>query len=76
VSDVVWTGDLNAIEVVALARLAANSALVPPPHLRTSLQRRGWLISDTGRTTLSPHARSLIGRLVATGSYVSSAAAR
>jgi len=72
--DVVWTGDLDAVEVVALARLAANPGSLPPPHLHTSLYHRGWLVSDSGDTQLSPHAKTLIGRLVETGSSVSTAA--
>lgn len=70
-SKVVWTSDLDAIEVVALARLAANPDAVPPPHVRSSLQHRGWLLAESGRMKLSPHANSLITQLVSAGSCVS-----
>lgn len=70
-SDVVWTGDLNAFEVATLARFAASPDFAPPRHVQRSLHHRGWLYSESGRMVLSPHARSVIGRLVATGSSLS-----
>jgi hypothetical protein len=75
VSNLIWTGDLDAIEVVALARLAANPDAAPPTHVSTSLQHKGWLLSEGGRLLPSSHARSLIARLVATGSRISSLSA-
>lgn len=53
----------SAAEVVALARLAENDAISPPPHLCPKLRAKGWLITtETGHHLLTLEGRSLVER--------------
>ena len=48
-------------EVVALARLLESPDLVPPPHLRSDLEAKGWVDhSDTGVYLVTPEGRSFL----------------
>lgn len=51
----------SAAEVIALARLAADQANAPPPHLCPTLRAKGWLITtETGHHLLTLAGRTLI----------------
>lgn len=53
----------SAAEVVALARLAADNALTPPPHLCPTLRAKGWLITtESGHYLLTAEGRTLVER--------------
>ena len=53
----------SAAEVVALARIAADEANTPPPHLCPKLRAKGWMITtETGHHLLTIEGRSLIER--------------
>jgi hypothetical protein len=48
-------------EVVALARLAESPDIVPPPHLRSDLEAKGWVdLSDTGIYLLTSEGRNFL----------------
>lgn len=51
----------SAAEVIALARLAADQANSPPPHLCPTLRAKGWLITtETGHHLLTLAGRTLV----------------
>ena len=53
----------SAAEVVALARIAADEANTPPPHLCPKLRAKGRMITtETGHHLLTIEGRSLIER--------------
>ena len=48
-------------EVVALARLAESPDIVPPPHLRSGLETKGWIdYNETGEYLLTSEGRRLL----------------
>jgi hypothetical protein len=50
-------------ELVALARLAQDPTLIPPPHLRADLEIKGWLkTSHAGFPLLTGRGRELVER--------------
>lgn len=54
-------GHVTAAEVVALARLAIDEPVAPPPHLRDELQEKGWMTeTETGHYRLTPEGRTLV----------------
>ena len=54
----------TAAEVVALARLAADDANSPPPHLCPKLRAKGWLITtENGNHLLTLAGRTLVERV-------------
>ena len=51
-------GDVTAAEVVALARLATEDPVAPPPHLRGELCDKGWMTeTESGDYRLTPDRR-------------------
>ncbi|HEY9012940.1 MAG TPA: hypothetical protein VIN06_18185 [Devosia sp.] len=53
--------DVTAAEVVALARLATDEPVAPPPHLRDELQEKGWMTeTESGDYLLTPEGRTLV----------------
>ena len=51
-------GDVTAAEVVALARLATEDPVAPPPHLRGD---KGWMTeTESGDYRLTPEGRILV----------------
>jgi hypothetical protein len=60
--DAVMEG-VTAAEVVALARLAADKAIAPPPHLCPTLRSKGWLTTaEDGSHVLTPTGWKLLER--------------
>lgn len=60
--DAVMEG-VTAAEVVALARLATDKSIVPPPHLCPTLRSKGWLTTaEDGSPLLTPNGRKLLER--------------
>ena len=54
-------GNVTAAEVVALARLATDEPVAPPPHLRDELREKGLLAeTESGDYLLTPEGRTLV----------------
>jgi anti-sigma factor RsiW len=50
-------------ELVALARLANDPEIAPPPHLRGDLEAKGWVkTSPAGHPLLTGRGRLLVER--------------
>ena len=52
----------SAAEVIALARLAADEAIAPPPHLCPVLRDKGWITTTDKGHLLTQAGRTLIER--------------
>jgi hypothetical protein len=53
----------SPVELVALARLAVDPKIAPPPHLRPDLEAKGWVMkSSTGDHLLTGRGRELVDR--------------
>lgn len=56
-------GNVTVAEVVALARLAIDERVAPPPHLRDELREKGWMTeTESGDCLLTPEGRTLIDK--------------
>jgi ribosomal protein S19E (S16A) len=48
-------------EVVALARLAQSPDIIPPPHLRSDLEAKGWVDkTEAGDYVLTSEGRTFV----------------
>lgn len=55
--------EVTPAEVVALARLAESPEVVPPPHLRSDLEAKGWVDhGDAGTLLLTAEGRALLAK--------------
>lgn len=53
--------EVTPAELVALARLAESPDIVPPPHLRSDLEAKGWVDhNNRGGYLLTSEGRSLL----------------
>ena len=53
--------DVTPVELVALARLAENPEIAPPPHLREELAAKGWVVSiESGNHLLTDLGQEIL----------------
>lgn len=52
--------DASRVELMALARLAVDPEIVPPPHLRHDLEAKGWVMTTEVGPTLTGRGREIV----------------
>ena len=52
--------DASPVELVALARLAADPEIAPPPHLREDLEAKGWVTTGESGPSLTLRGREIV----------------
>jgi hypothetical protein len=53
---------VSPVELVALARLALDPEIAPPPHLRIDLESKGWVRMSPSGAHLTGRGRELVER--------------
>jgi hypothetical protein len=52
--------EASTVELIALARLAADPRVLPPPHLRGDLEEKGWVLTTASGAELTGRGRELV----------------